>query len=92
MPSCVIPRQICGGVLGSQFFSLNMGNQWIRERNYFRKDKLIEKVEEEIEKDKLHMSKCRLSKEGNPISSGINVSIISPPSPEAKRKDGRHYS
>ena len=32
------------------------------------------------------MSKCRLSEEGNPISSGIDATIVSPPSPKAKRK------
>jgi hypothetical protein len=31
------------------------------------------------------MSKRRLSKEGNTISNGIDVDIVSPPSPEAKR-------
>jgi hypothetical protein len=37
-------------VFGSQFLSLNMGNQRIRERKSSRKKKPIEKVEEEIEK------------------------------------------
>jgi hypothetical protein len=37
-------------------------------------------------KKKLRMSKCRLSHEGNPISSTINVANVSPPSPEAKHK------
>jgi hypothetical protein len=84
VPSCVIPRQICGGVLGSQFFSLNMGNRQIRERNSSRKEKPIEKVEEEREKEKLRMSKHRLSEEGNPISSRIDVIVVSPPSPQEK--------
>jgi hypothetical protein len=39
----------------SQFLSLNMGNQRIRERKSSRKKKLIEKVEEEREKEKLRM-------------------------------------
>jgi hypothetical protein len=73
-------------VFGSQFLSLNMGNQRIRERKSSRKKKSIEKVEEEREKEKLCMSKRRLSEEGNPISSGIDVAIVSPPSPEEKCK------
>jgi hypothetical protein len=73
-------------VFGSQFLSLNMGNHRIRERNSSRKKKPIEKVEEEREKEKLCMSKRRLSEEGNPISSGIDAAIVSPPSPEEKRK------
>jgi hypothetical protein len=32
------------------------------------------------------MSKCRLLEEGNPISRGIDVVIVSPPSPQAKCK------
>ena len=84
VPSCVIPRQICGGVLGRQFFSLNMGNLQNRERKSSRKEKPIKKVEEEREKEKLRMLKRRLSKEGNIISSGINVDVVSPPSPQAK--------
>jgi hypothetical protein len=32
------------------------------------------------------MSKCRLLEEGNPIYKGIDASIVSPPSLEAKRK------
>jgi hypothetical protein len=32
------------------------------------------------------MSKRRLSEEGNPISSGIDAAIVSPPSPKANRK------
>jgi hypothetical protein len=73
-------------VFGSQFLSLNMGNHQIRERKSSRKKKPIEKVEEEREKEKLRMSKRRLSEEGNPISSGIDVAIVSPPSPEEKHK------
>jgi hypothetical protein len=51
-----------------------------------RKKKLIEKVEEEREKENLCISKRRILEEGNLISSGIDVSIVSPPSPEAKNK------
>jgi hypothetical protein len=68
-------------VFGSQFLSLNMGNQRIREINSSRKKKLIEKVEEEREKEKLHMLNRRISKEGNTISREIDVAIVSPPSP-----------
>jgi hypothetical protein len=32
------------------------------------------------------MSKHKLSKEGNQISSAIDVDVVSPPSPEEKRK------
>jgi hypothetical protein len=32
------------------------------------------------------MSKHMISEEGNPISSGIDVVVVSPPSPEAKHK------
>jgi hypothetical protein len=78
--SYVIPRKICGGVLGSLFFSLNMWNQWNRDRNSSRKEIPIEKVEEEREKENLRMSKCKLSKDGNPISSRIDVVVVSPPS------------
>jgi hypothetical protein len=49
VPSFVIPRKLFSGVTGSQFFSLNMGNQWIQEINSSRKEKPIEKVEEERE-------------------------------------------
>ena len=69
MPYCVIQRQICGGVFGSQFFSLNMGNRRIREIKPLKKEKLIEKVEEEREKETLRMSKCRILEEVNPIFS-----------------------
>jgi hypothetical protein len=51
-----------------------------------RKEKPIEKVEEEREKAKLRMSKRRILEEGNPISSGIDANAISPPSPQKKRK------
>jgi hypothetical protein len=63
-----------------------MGNRWIRERKSSRKEKPIEKVEEEREKEKLCMSKCRLSEEANPISSGIDVVVVSPPSPQEKHR------
>ena len=71
-------------VFGSQFVSLNMGNHWIREINSSRKNKPIEKVEEEREKKNLCMSKHRHSKEGNPISSSIYSTNVSPPSPGEK--------
>jgi hypothetical protein len=49
-----------------------------------RKKKLIEKWEEEREKEKIHMSKHRLSHVGNPISIKIDVTNVSPPSTKAK--------
>jgi hypothetical protein len=55
-------------------------------KKFLEKRETDEKVEEEREKEKLCMSKHRLSEEGNPISSGIDVVVVSPPSPEAKRK------
>jgi hypothetical protein len=48
--------------------------------------KSIKKVEEEREKEKLRMSKRRLSKEGIPISSGTNVVVVYAPSPQPKHK------
>jgi hypothetical protein len=47
---------------------------------------MIEKVEEEREKVKLRMSKHRLLKEGNPISMGTDVIVVSPPSLQEKRR------
>jgi hypothetical protein len=58
--SCVIPSQICCGVLGIHFFSLNMGNLRNRGRNSLRKEIPIEKVDEEGEKARLHMSNLRM--------------------------------
>jgi hypothetical protein len=48
-------------------------------KKFLEKKKTIKKVEEEREKEKLRMSKRRLSEEGNPISSGIHAAIVSPP-------------
>jgi hypothetical protein len=67
-------------------FLFKHGEPTNRDRNSSRKEIPIEKVEEEREKEKLHMSKRRLSEEGNPISSGIDVIVVSPPSPQAKHR------
>jgi hypothetical protein len=75
-----VERKTCCGVLGRKLFSLNMGNLWNRSRKSLRKEKPIEKVIEEREKERLGMSKHRLSIEGNPNSSRIDVSFVSPPS------------
>jgi hypothetical protein len=50
------------------------------------KEKTIKTVEEEREKENLHMSKCRFSEEGNRISSRIDVIVVSPPKPQAMRR------
>jgi hypothetical protein len=47
---------------------------------------LIEKVEEERERENLHMSKLILLEEGNLISSVLDVVFFSRPSLEAKHK------
>ena len=73
-------------VFGSQLLYLNTENHQIQEKKSSRKMKPIQKVEEERENEKLCMSKCRISEEGNPISNGTNATIVSPPSPKAKRK------
>jgi hypothetical protein len=73
-------------VLGRQFLSLNMGNLWNQGRKFSKKEKPIEKVEEERGKTKLRMSKCRILEEVNPIFSGIDVVVVSPPSPKVQRK------
>jgi hypothetical protein len=86
VPYYIIQRKLCDGVFGSHFFSLNIGNRQIQENNSSRKEKPIKKVEEERENEKLRMSNCKLSKEGNPFSSGIDVIVVSPPSPETKNK------
>jgi hypothetical protein len=56
-----------------------MGNHQIQERKSSRKTKPIENVEEEREKSKLRMSKCRILEEGNTITREVYVAIISPP-------------
>jgi len=47
---------------------------------------LIENVEEERERENLHISKLILLKEGNPISSGLDVVFFSRPSLEKTDK------
>jgi hypothetical protein len=49
-------------VLGRQLFSLNMGNLWNQSRKSSRKEKPIEKVNEEREKERLGMSKQAFNK------------------------------
>jgi hypothetical protein len=73
-------------VFERQVLFLNMGKRQIREINSSRKTKPIEKVEEEREKEKLCISKRRLSEEVNPISREIDAAIFSPPSLEEKNK------
>jgi hypothetical protein len=47
---------------------------------------LIETIEEEREREKLCMSKHRISEESNTISNRIDVIVVSPPSPQEKHK------
>jgi hypothetical protein len=49
--------------------------------NSIRKEIPIEKVNKEREKVRLRMSKCKISEEGNPISSGKHSVVVSPLSP-----------
>jgi hypothetical protein len=59
----------------------NLKNRGIKS---LRKEIPIEKVNKEREKVRLRMSKRNISEEGNPISSGIDFVVVSPPSPYEK--------
>jgi hypothetical protein len=43
-------------------------------------------IEEAREKERLCRLKCRISEEGNPLPGGIDVIVVSPPSPKEKHR------
>jgi hypothetical protein len=58
-----------------------MGNIHNQSRNYLKKEQPSQKVVEAREKEIIAMEKCRLLVEATPISSIVDVMVVSTPSP-----------